>query len=220
MAAGNLPYYHHKYPCATMSEPIVEYNGLSDGDSVVKLTLSLRRITQYITQVNGVSVTDREDPAEEFQSPPILRRADEFATNEAWKSSSLGILLDFDYFINCGPHILSSLAAKLGQKVHEAVELQSNSSPVVVKCSVQITVIDRMIHNDEIAQVQMLLREAAIPKQLNGQFCTICSEEFDWEVDFMELHCSHVFHPSCILRWLLRSDTCPICRSDVAGGLH
>ncbi|KAF5481112.1 hypothetical protein F2P56_001792 [Juglans regia] len=27
------------------------------------------------------------------------------------------------------------------------------------------------------------------------------------------LPCSHIFHPSCVLSWFLRSDNCPLCRS-------
>ncbi|MBA0685918.1 hypothetical protein Goari_013555 [Gossypium aridum] len=41
--------------------------------------------------------------------------------------------------------------------------------------------------------------------------CPICLEEYDAENPKLLTKCEHHFHLSCILEWMERSDTCPIC---------
>lgn len=44
--------------------------------------------------------------------------------------------------------------------------------------------------------------------------CPICLSEFE-ETEIVKLipHCTHVFHPECIDRWLASHVSCPLCRS-------
>ncbi|CAA0841681.1 RING/U-box superfamily protein [Striga hermonthica] len=46
--------------------------------------------------------------------------------------------------------------------------------------------------------------------------CSICIEDFDIKPDtcvtINELPCEHYFHRDCIVEWLQRSNTCPLCR--------
>ncbi|KAL8494246.1 hypothetical protein ACS0TY_025153 [Phlomoides rotata] len=48
------------------------------------------------------------------------------------------------------------------------------------------------------------------------QSCTICMEDFvvnsDKSVTVNELPCEHYFHKDCIVEWLQRSNSCPLCR--------
>ena len=44
--------------------------------------------------------------------------------------------------------------------------------------------------------------------------CVICMETYDEEQGINRLHCSHIFHHTCLQEWLLRSFTCPICRQN------
>lgn len=49
-----------------------------------------------------------------------------------------------------------------------------------------------------------------------AQSCSICMEVFDVNSDasgtINELPCQHLFHRDCIVEWLKRSSTCPLCR--------
>ncbi|XP_057948843.1 E3 ubiquitin-protein ligase MBR2-like [Malania oleifera] len=42
--------------------------------------------------------------------------------------------------------------------------------------------------------------------------CCICQEEYDDGEDVGTLDCGHEFHTNCVMRWLLRKNTCPICK--------
>ncbi|KAK3042245.1 hypothetical protein RJ639_001840 [Escallonia herrerae] len=51
--------------------------------------------------------------------------------------------------------------------------------------------------------------------KVSGGTCSICHEDFVLRDMVNRLPCSHIFHTRCILRWLKRSNTCPLCRSKV-----
>jgi hypothetical protein len=45
--------------------------------------------------------------------------------------------------------------------------------------------------------------------------CPTCLEEYDEENPKIVTKCEHHFHLSCILEWLERSDTCPVCDQEM-----
>ncbi|KAL2330266.1 hypothetical protein Fmac_017847 [Flemingia macrophylla] len=45
--------------------------------------------------------------------------------------------------------------------------------------------------------------------------CPICLEEYDVENPRNLTKCEHHFHLSCILEWMERSDSCPICDQEM-----
>ncbi|GAB4861710.1 Probable E3 ubiquitin-protein ligase rhb1a [Ancistrocladus abbreviatus] len=45
--------------------------------------------------------------------------------------------------------------------------------------------------------------------------CPICLEEYDAENPKMITNCEHDFHLSCILDWMERSDSCPVCDKEM-----
>ena len=46
--------------------------------------------------------------------------------------------------------------------------------------------------------------------------CTICLDEFTHGVRCRQLPCDHVFHSTCIAKWLIeRSAVCPLCKLDL-----
>ena len=46
--------------------------------------------------------------------------------------------------------------------------------------------------------------------------CPICYEEITKDSDITTLSCSHSFHLKCIAVWIMKSETCPCCRTDVS----
>ncbi|PKI65823.1 hypothetical protein CRG98_013777 [Punica granatum] len=42
--------------------------------------------------------------------------------------------------------------------------------------------------------------------------CSICLGAFKAGMELTEMSCSHIFHGSCIKKWLKQSHTCPLCR--------
>ncbi|VDN58070.1 unnamed protein product [Dracunculus medinensis] len=45
--------------------------------------------------------------------------------------------------------------------------------------------------------------------------CTICLMDFEADEDVRCLCCTHVFHVTCIDRWLVYNKKCPVCRIDL-----
>ncbi|XP_061355318.1 probable E3 ubiquitin-protein ligase RHB1A [Gastrolobium bilobum] len=45
--------------------------------------------------------------------------------------------------------------------------------------------------------------------------CPICLEEYDAENPKLTTKCDHHFHLACILEWMERSETCPVCDQDM-----
>ena len=44
--------------------------------------------------------------------------------------------------------------------------------------------------------------------------CLICLEIYKIGNQVLYLPCSHLFHSTCIMRWLLKDSKCPICKKD------
>jgi hypothetical protein len=62
------------------------------------------------------------------------------------------------------------------------------------------------------AQAKMLQSITA----LETGTCSICIDEWAVKDELAKLSCGHVFHSTCIQRWVVRSASCPECRSNVA----
>lgn len=45
--------------------------------------------------------------------------------------------------------------------------------------------------------------------------CPICTEDFEPDETACQLPCAHSFHCDCILPWLRRTCTCPLCREEL-----
>lgn len=51
--------------------------------------------------------------------------------------------------------------------------------------------------------------------------CSICMQELHQQNSlFVLIHCSHVYHERCLISWIERSRTCPLCRSDRIDTFH
>ena len=52
--------------------------------------------------------------------------------------------------------------------------------------------------------------EAALEKK-----CPVCLSLLDEEDEVKKMPCSHVFHSKCILPWLQKVNSCPVCRHEL-----
>jgi hypothetical protein len=50
------------------------------------------------------------------------------------------------------------------------------------------------------------------------QSCTICLAEFVQTDKVLKLECDHMFHSQCLLPWLSRQRSCPLCRYRIGAG--
>ncbi|KAF7113112.1 hypothetical protein RHSIM_RhsimUnG0160300 [Rhododendron simsii] len=55
------------------------------------------------------------------------------------------------------------------------------------------------------------LKKSSEPLVLVGEECPTCLEEYDDDDPKIITKCEHHFHLACILEWMERSDTCPVC---------
>ncbi|KAF8035280.1 hypothetical protein BT93_C1337 [Corymbia citriodora subsp. variegata] len=62
--------------------------------------------------------------------------------------------------------------------------------------------------------IEKLERESCLVREGDG-CCSICLEELNGAEKVIDTPCSHLFHNRCIVKWLERNDSCPLCRSKV-----
>jgi len=51
--------------------------------------------------------------------------------------------------------------------------------------------------------------------QVQGLKCPVCLAEFEEGESVKKLPCEHCFHPKCILTWLEKTNSCPLCRHEL-----
>ncbi|XP_044510150.1 probable E3 ubiquitin-protein ligase XERICO [Mangifera indica] len=62
-------------------------------------------------------------------------------------------------------------------------------------------------------EVIQMLEKVAVEECIESmRECTICFEEFQFDVENVRLPCGHVYHQNCIAKWLEISHMCPLCR--------
>lgn len=55
-------------------------------------------------------------------------------------------------------------------------------------------------------------KEEGVSSDPDSNTCTICLDRLTDGVQFMRMPCMHIFHEGCIITWLNRSNSCPLCR--------
>ncbi|XP_060893568.1 E3 ubiquitin-protein ligase RNF181 isoform X1 [Labrus mixtus] len=66
------------------------------------------------------------------------------------------------------------------------------------------------------AAVQTLTLVVISPEQADkGLKCPVCLLEFEEQETVREMPCKHLFHSGCILPWLGKTNSCPLCRLEL-----
>jgi hypothetical protein len=47
-----------------------------------------------------------------------------------------------------------------------------------------------------------------------GLICSICLDDFNSEKEVIFLDCKHIYHMECIIEWINKDASCPLCRSN------
>ncbi|XP_034152356.1 E3 ubiquitin-protein ligase RNF181 isoform X3 [Esox lucius] len=64
--------------------------------------------------------------------------------------------------------------------------------------------------------VQTLPVVIIAPEQVDkGLKCPVCLLEFEEQETVREMPCKHLFHSGCILPWLGKTNSCPLCRLEL-----
>lgn len=50
--------------------------------------------------------------------------------------------------------------------------------------------------------------------------CAICLQKYKGVDIIKEFPCKHIFHKSCILRWIKTSNICPLCKYDITNDVN
>ena len=87
-------------------------------------------------------------------------------------------------------------------------------------CEIKIPVL--MIGPDDAALLEKMLMEAqshsrkCLPAAIQfGSFerdCAVCQESYVHKDIVMKLPCRHLYHAECLSSWLIKNNTCPLCR--------
>ncbi|EDO29210.1 predicted protein, partial [Nematostella vectensis] len=52
-------------------------------------------------------------------------------------------------------------------------------------------------------------------KELSTSSCPICLGDYEKGESTKQMPCDHLFHPGCILPWLEKTNSCPVCRHEL-----
>ncbi|KAK3884351.1 hypothetical protein Pcinc_011362 [Petrolisthes cinctipes] len=56
---------------------------------------------------------------------------------------------------------------------------------------------------------------SSVTMERKGEKCPVCLKEWSIGDEAKELPCQHKFHPTCILPWLQKTNSCPLCRHEL-----
>lgn len=148
----------------------------------------------------GRSEEDSEDAGEERQSRDLIAATSLFAgIRNRLLSSNQGAETTAGANIRSNHiNILETIIQGLVERVSEAEALKLDKPDPVSKAFLQNSLPIVCITSVE-------QRE---------QSCTICCETFESFSVARRTPCNHTFHASCILPWLERKHSCPVCRAN------
>lgn len=89
-------------------------------------------------------------------------------------------------------------------------ELREIEVPVIERIEFQLPRIELNLEEQE-QQIDEFLT-LRTEEMIEAELCSICLENVNYGC---RLNCQHCFHSNCIKRWLIKTNTCPMCRSVV-----
>ena len=92
----------------------------------------------------------------------------------------------------------------------ESIEILEVINNLMYKSYESIEILEKSTVNDEMLEYNIIENN-----QVNNEdrICTICQEDLKNEIFAVNIEkCGHFFHKNCIDNWLIRSNTCPLCR--------
>lgn len=79
---------------------------------------------------------------------------------------------------------------------------------------------ERIIENENNVNIQKILekinKNKISPDNIpdSDKICSICLEDFSEEKEIIILDCKHIYHNDCIIQWIYKDTSCPLCRSS------
>eukprot|EP01130_Rhizamoeba_saxonica_P016105 TRINITY_DN7373_c0_g1_i1.p2 TRINITY_DN7373_c0_g1~~TRINITY_DN7373_c0_g1_i1.p2 ORF type:complete len:112 (-),score=23.05 TRINITY_DN7373_c0_g1_i1:62-397(-) len=55
-------------------------------------------------------------------------------------------------------------------------------------------------------------------KKYENEMCVVCADQFVDDDEAHKLDCNHIYHVDCIIPWLTKHNTCPVCRFELSTG--
>ncbi|KAL6995098.1 RING-type E3 ubiquitin transferase [Sarracenia purpurea var. burkii] len=63
--------------------------------------------------------------------------------------------------------------------------------------------------------IETALERVVVGGSCSRNQCTICLEKFSVGSEIARMPCSHVYHRGCIVQWLMRRNSCPLCQYQI-----
>ncbi|XP_052179897.1 E3 ubiquitin-protein ligase MBR2-like [Diospyros lotus] len=73
---------------------------------------------------------------------------------------------------------------------------------------------DRLSEDAIISHLKRRIHISSSPNQ-EAEICVICQAEYEEGDDIGTLRCGHGYHVDCVKKWLLKKDSCPLCKATV-----
>ncbi|XP_061337290.1 probable E3 ubiquitin-protein ligase RHB1A [Gastrolobium bilobum] len=131
------------------------------------------------------------------QTPPMAQEICEDKTNASLLTTNSNPIQETVAGDNHGTSTKSEELKESDCKVQTAFELDTGK--------------DSEIGPPKMAETTILVKEE--------DECPICLEEYDAENPKLSTKCDHHFHLACILEWMERCETCPVCDQDTVFNL-